>query len=279
MSNLPQSLTCMAKKLDDLSDAELKRFINETYNKREMSIPQIAKECNTYANKIRRIIIRTGYLIRSKSEAQKLALASGRHKHPTKGVGHSEEAKVKISESQTEVWDNLTDAEREHRSAIGRKQWDSMSDAEKEEFKRKSHEKVREAAKKGSKLELFLLEELLKAGYQVDFHKEHFVKNERLQVDLFLGKIGVAVEVDGPSHFEPIWGEDVLKKNQQADAQKDGLLLGMGFCVIRVQQKRSLSAKYKRDILQELLGHLEKIAKKLPPRAKRHIILGDYYVL
>jgi very-short-patch-repair endonuclease len=265
----------MAKRFNDLSETQLARFLDETYLQRKMSIPQIAQECDTYNNRIRRSLIKCGYAIRDKSQAQKIALASGRHKHPTKGIGHSEEAKIKISEKQSEVWRNLTDAEKEHRSTIGRNQWNSMSDSEKTEFKRKANDAVRLAAKQGSKLEHFLLKGLIDAGYSVDFHREHFVKNERLQIDLFLGKLGVAVEVDGPSHFLPIWGPDTLAKNQQADAQKDGLLLGMGFCVIRIQQKHSLSEKYKRDILQELLGRLETINKKFPSRAKRHITLGD----
>jgi len=275
MKHLPKSLIDTANQFDSLDKTTQEDFVCNAYSEHELSIPYIATLCNTYSNKIRRIILRSGRKIRDKSEAQRLALATGRHKHPTKDIGHSEITKERISEKQTEVWENLTDEEKEHRSSIGKAQWEAMPDHKKEEFRRKAGDAVRLAAKLGSKLERFLLRNLIGAGHRVDFHKEHLVKNERLQVDLFLPKLSVVVEVDGPSHFSPIWGQKTLVRNQRADAQKDGLLLGMGFCVIRIEQKRSLSAKFQRDILQKLLEQLEKIKDKFPSRAKRHITLGD----
>ena len=98
---------------------------------------------------------------------------------------------------------------------------------------------------------------------------------ERLQIDLFLPQLNVAIEVDGPSHFEPVWGEDVLRKNQKRDAEKTGLLLERGCCIIRVRQKQALSKKYKRDVLRQVLQTVDAINGKFPPRGKRHIILGE----
>jgi hypothetical protein len=84
---------------------------NKAYYKREYvdamrSMHDIAKEHNTYVNKIRREIMSYNYAIRDKSEAQKAALKSGRHKHPTKGTERSLEVKQKIAASVSEYRQN-----------------------------------------------------------------------------------------------------------------------------------------------------------------------------
>ena len=55
--------------------------------------------------------------IRSRKTA-KVALNEGRSEHPTKGKGHDESTRLKISESQGKVWDSLDDSERQKRSEI-----------------------------------------------------------------------------------------------------------------------------------------------------------------
>ena len=54
----------------------------------------IAKELETYPKKIERILKKNGIKLRSKSEAQALAIKSGRAKHPTEGKERSEEQKT-----------------------------------------------------------------------------------------------------------------------------------------------------------------------------------------
>jgi very-short-patch-repair endonuclease len=83
--------------------------------------------------------------------------------------------------------------------------------------------------------------------------------------------LNTAIEVDGPSHFENIWGEAILRKNQIRDYEKNGLLLQQGFVIIRIQQTRSLSEKYKRDTLATVIETLEKIRKKKPAKGLTYI--------
>ena len=99
--------------------------------------------------------------------------------------------------------------------------------------------------------------------------------NERLHIDLFLPDMATAIEVDGPSHFEPVWGEEALLRTQKADQQKTGLLLSNGFVLIRVKQQKGLSEKYKREILSSLTKTLDGIKKKYPSRENRYIEIGD----
>lgn len=263
------------EKYADLSSDKKKEILVELYHNQGMSWANIGTLTKTYANKVRRDAKKLGVASRNKSEAQKKALSSGRHPHPTKDVGHTDEAKLKISESIADVWDGLSDKEREARKLDAKRRWAMKSPEEIKAFRDAAGEGVRKAAKEGSALEKFLLEALITEGYRVVFHKEEWVIRSKLQMDLYLPEQNVCLEVDGPSHFEDIWGEDQLSKNQQRDAQKTGLLLERGMCIIRVRQTQSLSQKYKRDTLANVLDKLKSIEKSFPPRGKRHIILGD----
>lgn len=239
-----------------------------------MSWPQIAEVCGTYANKIRRDAKKLGLESRSTSEAQSIALATGRQEHPTEGKGHNEESRLKISERMSESWENLTPEQLEHRRQIGRDYWDSLSEAEKQRRIAAGADAIRLAARQGSKLEKFLYDTLTKAGFILEFHRERVVTNQKLQIDIFLPELNTAIEVDGPSHFLPIWGEETLQRNKRADNQKSGLILAQGWCLIRVRQDKPLSQKYKRDISKEIISQLESIKKKFPTKGKRLIIIG-----
>jgi len=116
---------------------------------------------------------------------------------------------------------------------------------------------------------------LTEAGIKVEFHKEHLLLNENLHIDLFLPEINVAIEVDGPSHFEPIWGEEALERTQKSDRQKNGLILNSGFVLIRVKQKKTISEKYKRDLSTSLICKLREISDKYPSRENRYIEIGE----
>jgi len=273
--SLSKSLLSRAKKYLTLDDTGKAKFLREAYEECQHSIPEIAEACGTYNNKIRRDLKRFGIHIRSRSEAQKLALASGRHEHPTQDKGHTEESKIKMSEKMSEVYDNLSDAAKKERSEAGKEQWNRKSKAEKELFIKTGQEHIREAAKHGSKLERFLHKELLKAGYQVSCHEVHMVKNQRLHIDLYVKDLATIIEVDGPSHERNVWGTKELTQTKTADAEKDALVLNLGMVLIRVKQTKSLSAKFKRDVLAELLATLERVKTKRPRGDNRYIVLGD----
>lgn len=274
MKNLPNSLKEKAEKYLTLDKAERIKFVDELHNVYDYSVKQIAELCNTYPNRIRRDV--KGELeLRSRSEAQKNALKTGRHPHPTKGTNLSAETKMKISEKLVNCWDNLTDEEREYRSQIGRERWDSMTPEEQADMRSEAAKAIRETANSGSKLENFLKKRLTEDGWFVEFHKEKTVVNQRLQMDMFLPTLKVVIEVDGPSHFSPIWGQEALDKNKRADNQKNALVLGLNWCMIRVRQRKYLSLKYKEELWNSLKRTLENIKDKFPPREDRLIYIGE----
>ena len=250
--------------------ANQERAIIDLYVTEEWSTYKLAEKFDTYPNKIRRILNKGGVSLRSKSEAQKNAIKEGRSDHPTEGKKRSDETKLKISESQGHIWDSLSKKERARRSEIGKKSWEKKSDSEKRALIQRAQDSVREASKNGSKLERFLLNELTKRNFRVEFHKERWLRNQKLQVDLFVPDYLTAIEIDGPSHFRPVWGQENLEKNQQADLQKTGLILGEGLVLIRIKQEKRLSQRYMRNVLQRLLEKLDHIKESYPKENERY---------
>ena len=73
------------------------------YNEQNKSTYEIAKQLNTYPNKIRRTLIKHGYELKDKSAAQKAALKSGRSSHPTAGKKRTDAEKIAISQKSREL--------------------------------------------------------------------------------------------------------------------------------------------------------------------------------
>ena len=249
-----------------------KEFIIDQYTNKKKSTYEIAQDLKTYPNKIRRALNALGVDLRDKSKAQTVAIQSGRHEHPTKGKKRTEAEKVAISNGMATYWDEMEDTERERRSKISKKQWEEMSEEERANLRKLAAEAVRKASKEGSKIEKFIYEGLTKVGWEVIFHKRGLVANDKLEVDLFVPSLKTAIEIDGPAHFLPIWGEENLQRHIRSDAQKAGLLINRGFVVLRVKNIiRNLSQKNMRETLASVVEELVKIEKNFPPIAKRLI--------
>lgn len=260
---------------ENMKDGDKIKFLKEEYEKNNKSFQDIAKLSNTYANKLRRDAIKFNIKIRDKSEAQKNALKSGRVEHPTKGKSRSESTKNKIGLGVLQSWEKLTDKELKQRKDKARDNWNSLSEDEQAQILKMANDAVRESSRSGSKLEKYLLKELLKDGYGVEFHKEQNLANTKLQIDLFIPKLRVAIEVDGPSHFEPVWGDDVLKRNKSYDDKKSGLILGKGLVLVRIKQSKDFSKSRAYLIHQELKEQLSKIENNFPAINNRTINIGD----
>ena len=249
-----------------------KEYIIDQYTKENKSTYEIAQEIGTYPNKIRRTLNTLGVDLRDRSSAQTVAIQSGRHEHPTRGKKRTEAEKVAISNGMSSFWENMEDSERERRAKLSKEQWASMSEEEKANLRKLAAEAVRKASKEGSKIEKFIYEGLTNTGYQVIFHKRGLIPNENMEVDLFVPGIKTAIEIDGPAHFLPIWGEANLQKHIRADAQKAGMLLNRGYVILRVKNLiKNISQKRMRDILGQVIDELEKIDNKFPPQSKRLI--------
>jgi very-short-patch-repair endonuclease len=246
--------------------------LKEAYVNEEKSTYQIAEEFNTYSNKILKALRFLNVEIRDYKAAQQVALKNGTSKQPTKGKKSSEETKKKLSAIKSLHWKNMSEEERERFSTLSKEQWQNMDPVKKDELMRLAAEAVRNASKEGSKAERFIVEELRKDGYEVIFHARDLIVNEKLEVDIFIPGLKTAIEIDGPSHFFPIWGEERLQKQQMSDAQKQGLLLNNGYCVLRIRQiEKNMSKKRFNDTLEVIREELLKIKNKFPSLKDRLI--------
>lgn len=241
---------------------------------------EIAEELNTYSTKILRSLKFLGemlhedenYFKRDYSEAQKIALKRGRSKHPTEGKSLDKSHKEKIGQSRSKAYHSLSDKEKLRISEMSKQSWENLGKAKQEEIRSLALEGVRYASKHGSKTERHLNNALRKSGYDVVFHKTDLVFGTNLEVDLFLPELKTAIEIDGPGHFLPIWGEEKLNKQQSSDTVKQGILLNNGYVILRIRQiDKSISLTKMNHLLQLVVKELEAIQEKFPEPNNRLI--------
>lgn len=247
----------MSYNLELMEDLDKKQLIKKLYQTEQKSWDAIAKECKCSRTKIRTLARKFGIAGRSRTDAQHIVLKV--HGHPRQGATTSIATKTKISESMGEHWDQLSEKEQEKKRQVSKDLWKNRDPEENKRIQTAGAMSFHKASRDGSKLERYLAFELNKLGYKVELHKEHHLKNEALQIDIFLPTIGVAIEVDGPTHFEPIFGQDKLEKIQKSDRQKTGLILSCGYYFIRIKHVKKLSHRFQRDTLNKIVKILHMI--------------------
>lgn len=252
-----------------------KQEIIEKYNKGH-STYELATEYNTYPNRIRRLLKKSGIEIRDKSDAQKKALETGRSVPPTKGRERTQEEKLKISQSSVTHWQNMSAEEKAAYKELCKKRWENIPKEKLEAMRATANEKIRQAAIDGSKLEKEIQAMLAAAKIRFEPHKKNLViSSQKLEIDLYLPEYLTIIEVDGLSHFEPIWGEEHLEKQQEFDREKDGILLSKGFNIIRIHNtSNSLAISKLEDLKHKILDILEEILKGNQSSTLRVITYG-----
>lgn len=236
------------------------------------SCAEIAEEFNTYSKKVERILKKNGVQTRSRSDAAKKAIKRGRAKPPTTDK-RSEEEKIAISKGVQNAWKNKTPEEREEFSKGAKSRWDNMDPVKKREMQEKAGRALRMACIEGSKAEKFLKLKLEKMGYEVVMHKKGLVEGN-FEIDLLLPELNTIIEIDGPQHFLPIFGEDRLAEVVKMDSIKNGLLIGKGFCVVRIKYLcKSMNKVVERKLWDVVSKQIEKIEIEFPPKSKRFIEL------
>lgn len=263
------------KKFFELDESKQAEIIDTLHYKDLKSVTEISELIGTYPNKLRRMMIKMGKTPMNRSVCQKATLSTGKRKHPTLGTTRSKETKIKISENLAKSWENLSDEELQRRCDMAKELWDKKTEAEKAELYAKARAALLKTAKEGSKIEKLLKQELISNNFNVVSHQKHILANEKIHLDLFIPEITTVIEVDGPTHFQNIYGEDSLAKTRLTDNRKDGLVLGSGFCLIRILVKKNLTQKRERDILEQLMGILNSIKTQYPPVGSRRFVLGD----
>jgi very-short-patch-repair endonuclease len=260
---------------NNLTDEQKRKLITKHYTNAKQSFPEIAEQYGTYPNKLRRDAIKFGIRTRNLSEAQKTAMSSGRNKHPTKDKKHTAETKAKMGLSHYKSRKSESKEKRKQRSENGKKQWRSMSDIEKSNLQQSANQAIRNTSKTGSKLEKYLLRKLIESGYKPEFHKEQILSNTKLQIDIFVTDANTAIEVDGPSHFKAVWGNESLQRNQKYDQNKNGLIIGKGMRLIRIKQLNDYSDTRAKLIFDKLNNLLQGIKNNTVAGSQKILYIED----
>ena len=199
---------------------------------------------------------------RTKSEAQKNYIKrTGTHQRS--GTTHTDEAKEQISDSMKDVYDGPRGDEiREKISQQRQEEWANMSSADKAEILEtlKSSSRAKAMSGEGSNFENFLAEKLDEYGYIVEVRTKSYTPGQRFHVDIALPNEKIIVEVDGPTHWSPIYGDDELRKVEEKDKLKDNTLTAVGWNVLRVQDS---SGSTTRARFVRVLEQIENIKKYL----------------
>ena len=119
--------------------------------------------------------------------------------------------------------------------------------------------KVEELAKKTKEFaqgKVPTAEKLIEEGFLVEQRTKTWTPGNQFHVDIALPQEKVIIEVDGPTHWSPIYGDVELLKVEQKDAKKDAVLIANGWKVLRVQDASGSTtrARFKRvlDALREV---------------------------
>lgn len=247
------------KKVEQLT----KEILEIEYKDNQRSTTDIANEYGTNPKRISRLLKKFEIKTRSRSEAQKLVV---KDIHPTRGKQRSDEEKQAISKGGAKSW---TKDRKEQASKLGKELWDKKSPEEIKRMREKATQALLQTSKEGSKLEKDVIEILSKHDIPV-VHHQMPIKDQSLEVDLWLTSKDVVIEIDGIRHVRPIHGEEDLKRRMEADKRKNDLLTAAGYGVIRF-------VVIKKNISQNDLFNIEEILMKLISKVKKGKVLTYEY--
>lgn len=183
--------------------------------------------------------------LRSKSEAQKTFLEKNGHQRV--GTTHSEESRTKMSDAIGAFYESPDGAKAKEKIADAkREEWASFDDTEKKQIMDEMRAGISEANRSGeggSKFENFIADGLEAAGFLLERRTRKWLGKDGLEIDIALPNNRLAIEIDGPTHWQPIHGQEQLLKVQAKDKRKDSLLMTGGWDILRVRDDSgSLSA-------------------------------------
>lgn len=239
----------------EINEQEVRRL----YLEEGLSMRRVAKEVGAPLATLSRFMKKFGITARDKATAQKNYLKD--HDHQMKGRKHTDETKKQISASLGEFWDSLSDDEREEfKRKIGsawQRKWASMSEAERKLAMQDLSLKAKQAQGKGSALEHFIAEGLRERGYTVEERSTRYTAGKDFEVDLALPNEMIAIEVDGPTHFLPIHGEEHLAQQQERDTRKDDMVNAAGLSVLRVRDNSGPRSQLRLDKIEQAIQEIK----------------------
>lgn len=237
-----------------------KEFLLEEFVNKGKSTFEIAKEVGCFPTQIRRMLKKYGIPPRDRSDARKLAIQQ--RGHHMEGKVRTEEEKLAISMSLQSYWDELPEDEAEERrknaAKVAMANWEALDEEQKKETINKLHKGNKKAANRGSKNENAVAEMLKERGYKVYQRTTEFTPECTYEIDIALPSLSIAIEIDGPTHWSPVYGEENLERVQAKDERKDQMLMSCGWSIVRCRDHSSSPSKaICRRIVDRLIAGFE----------------------
>lgn len=108
---------------------------------------------------------------------------------------------------------------------------------------------------------------------QIDFPELQIIQNERnllssgLEIDILIPNIKLAIELNGPTHYFPLFGEEKLKRIQLFDLLKQNEIIDLGYKLIIVDiSSQNYFKKIKVMLDKHYLAKIKPIIKLSMPR-------------
>lgn len=202
------------------------------------SVRALAIEAGVHPNQLRRAMIRAGIEIKSRSQSLKDAYDNG-NIVARKGFNISKDHKAAISKANKGKVFGLRNTTNNF----------ILNPKLKQAIRDKSASKNREAAKKGSKFERNLIDSLRALGYNVE---GQYVLGD-YRIDLYLAAYNLAIEIDGISHREPIYGPDKLENSKIKDKEKDEAMKQKGMSIVRILDNQRGVSQYNVRVVSEFI--------------------------
>jgi hypothetical protein len=241
-----------------------KTYLLEEYVRKERSIYDISDGVDVYPNLIRRALLAHSIPRRDLSEAQKVALKTGRQAHPTEGRSRTKQERDAIAGGQERAWQNATPESLERRRERARGQWAAMSDEERQRSVGRAQEATRAASVTGSRLAMLVAERLREDGFEAHVNRPVTSGGQTVRADVYLPVERIAVEVLGPAFHRPIWGEGEHARTLEAAARKLDVLRSAG-TVITLRYRDRLTRGRRLQALDRTLAAVIEAASTAPP--------------
>lgn len=232
--------------------------VRELYLGQGLSMRKVAQTINAPLATLSRFMKKHNITARDKAQAQKNYLKD--HDHQMRGHKHTVETKKRISSSLGEFWDSLSDEGREElKRKIGagwKRKWAGMSEQERKLMMEGLSSRAKATQGQGSRLERYIADELRQRGYVVEERSTNYTAGKSFEVDLALPVEMIAIEVDGPTHFLPVYGEERLDNQQESDARKDDMMNAAGYNVLRVRDNNGPLSQLRIDKIEQAIKEI-----------------------
>jgi very-short-patch-repair endonuclease len=235
------------------------KYLQKEYVEAGRGTSDIAKEHKVHPNTIRRALMKHGFKLRSRADAQ--IKAYERNGSSLAGRERTPEEKAAIANGLKQFWDGVApevaNEIKSTRSAAAIERWDSKTDEERMSTIKRMHGGSRAKMNSGSKNENLVAKLLQEAGLTIQQRNRDYTPGGQFEIDIVLPAKKVAIEWDGATHFQPIYGDDHLEVVKAKDRAKDAILLAAGWHVIRCRDHSSSpSLAFCRRAVEQILAVL-----------------------